>query len=373
MKISQATIIFITFLSVNVNSAEMQIMTDYTQSERDVIKELQSGMPEATLPAAKINVFEAIPELSEDDKAKKALEILKDTKRTFVPSFQKKGSFNPNMTVYRDDNQIVTINMSTNDVVDANICAQSPIRILLGNTITDKISEALADDKASIDSMVLDDKRSAFVMMKKEMLKENRVYRTRVRIIRKSDNRSYIINLNAQACPASGRFGFPSEIIIEEKPVANPNENMKISTPEDLILEITNGFPRKNHENQIEVYGGAMSAGSDYIMIAFNVKIGNTTRSKLYPQFYVLDSLQSRIVEMQAPIYLEQQSRAVSERVGHPIMRFKMFLNINKKYIVERDSIYLVMIENGENYYQKIRIPTSELREKLINRGSDLN
>lgn len=357
----------------SAHSSEMQIMTSYTPSEKDVIKELQSGVPETLVPDYKQGSFVPVSDVSDDEKAKKVLEVLRDTKRTFVPSFQKKGLYNQNLTVYRDADQVVTVNMSTNDVVDTNICSQSPIRILLGNSITDTISQAIADDPNSIDAKVLKDERSIFVMMKKEMTKENMVYRTRVRIIRKSDNRAYIFNLDAQSCPSQGRFGFPSEVIVEEKQSSSSSENNKIKTPEDLILSVTNGFPRKNHENQIEVYGGAMSPGSDYIMVAFNIKVGNTTRSTFYPQFYVLDSLQSRVIEMQDPVFLQPESQAVTDRAGHPIMRFNLFLKINKKYIVERDSIYLVMIEQGEKYYQKIRIPTSALREKLINYGHDLN
>jgi hypothetical protein len=352
--------------SLQVCAAEMQIMTEYTDSEKDVIKELRSGI-------APIDVVSPMEEVTEDDKAKKVLEILKDTKRTYTPSFQKKGSSNNNLTVYRDNDQIVTVSMSTSDVIDTNICFQSPVRILLGNTITDSIFQAVADDPVSIDAKVLKDERSVFVMMKKEMRKENKIYRTRIRIIRKSDNRSYLININAQACPSSGRFGFPSEIIIEEKLAGSSSDNNKIKTPEDLILDITNGFPRKNHENQIELYGGIMSAGADYCMIAINVKVGNTTREKFYPQFYVLDSLQGRVVEMQEPIFLDKESKAVTDRVKHPILRFNLFLKINKRYIVERDSIHLVMIENGEKYYQKVRIPMSALRERLINHGYDLN
>ena len=363
------TTLIITYSLCNqAMSLETNMVEEYTGSEKNIIMELKGGILNTDLIQPQTSTGTIT-----DNIAKGALDVMNDTKRTFNPSYKKKGSLNNNLTLFRDTDQIITLNMSTNDAIDANICFQSPIRILLGNSITDSISQAISDDPNSIDAAVLKDERSIFVLMKKEMKAEGSIYRTRVRIIRKSDNRSYIINLNAQACPGAGRFGFPSELIIEERSQSSADENDRIRTPEDLILGLTNGLPRKNLENQIELYGGAMSPGSDYAMIAVSVKIGNTTRGNFYPQFYVLDSLQSRVLGMQEPIYLEKESRAVTERIGHPILRFNLFLKINKKYIIERDSIHLIMIENGEKYYQKVRIPTSALRDRLINYGYDLN
>lgn len=366
MKIRIVFALFLTFMSVAVKSLELQQSQDYSESEKQVINELKNGIQSLEPVVLEDPIIE-------DQNAKKVLDIIKDTKRTFTPSFQKKGAVNPNLTVYRDNDQVVTINMTTEDIVDTNICVHSPIRVLLGNSIADEISQAILDTPKSFSAEILNDKRSAMIMMANGMKRDGTVFRSRVRLIRKSDFKSYIINLNAQACPASGRFGFPSEIIIEDKQKSGINENVNLKTPEDLILDITDGLPRKNHENQIELYSGLMSPGSDYSMLAINIKIGNTTRDKFYPQFYVLDSLQGRVIEMQEPVYLAKESKAVTDRIKHSILRFNLFIKINKKYILERDSVYLVIVEHGERYYQKVKIPMSALREKLINHGYDLN
>ena len=154
-------------------------------------------------------------EISEEELLiKKIMGKQKNLKRTFVPMAQKKGKLNDSSEVLRDDKQILTYNVSVNDIVTTEGCYSSPVRILLGPSIGYTLFSATADDPISFGALVMEDKRSALVALK-QPLTGSKVIRTRLRLVRDTDFKSYIVDITGVNCADRSKFDFPAEIVLE--------------------------------------------------------------------------------------------------------------------------------------------------------------
>ena len=310
-------------------------------------------------------------EISEEELLiKKIMEKQKNLKRTFVPMAQKKGKLNDSSEVLRDDKQILTYNVSVNDIVTTEVCYSSPVRILLGPSIGYTLFSATADDPISFGALVMEDKRSALVALK-QPLTGSKVIRTRLRLVRDTDFKSYIVDITGVNCADRSKFDFPAEIVLENKATIKSN-NDNIMSAEDLIVETTLGYARKNKTNLIEVYSGVMTASSDWSSLGVSIKLGDSKRKNMNIEFIVFDALQNSIIASSAK-FLEKSSEKATKLNNHPTLRINLKINVSKKYVIERNYVYIAMLDHDKYYYQYARVDLKNLYKRLKQQGYDLN
>lgn len=310
-----------------------------------------------------------IDEISKN-KIQAARSVIHDKKRTYVPTYEKKRSYNENFKILRDDKRIMTLQMNVDDVVKTTVCFNSPLRVVLGASTGDKISQAIVDDRIFSDPEVSKDERSVYVVMKQPIKKQDEVWKTGLRVIRQSDSRAYFFAIEMIACPPE-EMDLPTEIVVNRKETVT-KMNDQLLAPEDFITELSFGFPRKNKENILDVYDGIVLAGSEWQVLSISVKIGNPNKTRLGADIVFLDSLQIRELESSFK-YIPISSKKVTDDTNVSTLRFTASVKVNKRYVMERNYIYMMFIDHEGKYYQYAKIPLKDLFEKKNYEGYELN
>ena len=141
---------------------------------------------------------------------------------------------------------------------------------------------------------------------------------------------------------------------------------------EDLIVETTLGYARKNKTNLIEVYSGVMTASSDWSSLGVSIKLGDSKRKNMNIEFIVFDALQNSIIASSAK-FLEKSSEKATKLNNHPTLRINLKINVSKKYVIERNYVYIAMLDHDKYYYQYARVDLKNLYKRLKQQGYDLN
>jgi hypothetical protein len=309
--------------------------------------------------------------VSEDDMLLKQVNAKQtNLKRIFVPVIQRKDKINDSSEVLRDDKEKLTYNVSINDVITTEVCFGAPVRILLGPSITHSLFSATTDDVVGFKALVMEDKRSGIIALAQPVI-GNKVLRTRLRLVRDTDFKSYIVNVTGVDCNLKSKFELPAEIILENKPLIK-SANDSIMPAEDTIIENTSGYKRKNQTNLIQIYSGAMAAASDWLSLGVSVKLGDSVKKQRKLEFVVFDSLQNSVIASSAQ-YLEKSSVVATRINKHPTLRINLKVNVSKKYILERGTVYIAMMDHDGRYYQYAKVDLKNLYKRLKRQGYDLN
>lgn len=273
--------------------------------------------------------------------------------------------------VERDSTKVISKKMSVNDSMNLKICFNAGVQITLDEDITTTLQTVILDDKIFFDAVPFDNNRGAYVRLK-QPVPEGMYWESSIRMVRKSDDKSYLINLYALPCPA-GVYPFPKMVYLKEKHSVL-NKTSKVLTPEDTIIALSQGMPRVQ-KNRIRVYDMVASSGSDWVVFGVEVQFPNrkTTNFEkdLSKYFKILDNLQINNIGT-AIEYLPIQSDKATQARGVSTMRFKVSVNIDKNYILNNRFLHLMYVDKEEDHYQYVRVDTVPYFLSLKKRGFEL-
>jgi hypothetical protein len=269
--------------------------------------------------------------------------------------------------VDRDSQTIITKRVGTKDAITIKMCIAYGVSIILDESIDTELQRILLDDKIFFDAQDFDNKRGVFVRLKKPIPDGSR-WESAIRLVRKSDDRTYLVNLVGVGCP-EGNIDFPKVVYLKEKFDVLSARQSEVMAPEDKIIEVSQGLPRKNlHE--VKVYDMVASPGSDWVV--FGVEIQKATISKPDKiEFAALDNLQINKLNVKAE-YMKLQSDKSTELRGESTYRFKIMMAIDKSYIFKNRFVHLVYLNKETKHYQYIQIDTLQYFKSLKERGFDL-
>lgn len=295
---------------------------------------------------------------------------LMDKKRVYTPHLGEKKRINPFFRINRDDRRIIDAHISTNDSVEAFICFGNPLRIHFANDREEKFSSVgMSDNQMYLSGAVSEDRRSAVISVQSPLPKD-KFWRGSATLVRESDGESYKVFLTATYCPLN-MDDYPSEIRIHKRggkrTVGQPFMN-----PADFITEITKGRERVNAH---KVEANIMVATSGVNKIAQPLTImpsGGVKRDAFNFKLVYLDSLQIQQIPSQTQ-YLKWASKRASRKAGRPVIRLNSHISVGKKYIWEREYVYLLLIDLDRDTYQHIKIPLKSQYMKLQKMGFELD
>lgn len=273
--------------------------------------------------------------------------------------------------IERDSTKVITKKMSVTDSLNLKICFNAGVQITLDEDISTALQTIILDDKIFFDAMPFDNNRGAYIRLK-QPVPPGMYWESSIRMVRKLDDKSYLINLYALPCP-EGPYPFPKIVYLKEK-YSVLNKHTKVMTPEDTIISMSDGLPRVQR-NRIRVYDMVASSGSDWVV--FGVEIQFPSRkakgfdADLSKYFKVLDNLQINGLGNRVE-YLPLQSEKATQSRGVPTMRFKVMVNIDKTYILNNKYIHMMFVDKEEGHYQYVRVDTLPYFLSLKKRGFEL-
>jgi len=300
----------------------------------------------------------------------KKMEKLLDRKRIYTPHLGKKKRSNPFFKINRDDRRIVDAHISTNDSVEAFICFGNPLRIVFANDREESFSNVgMSDNQVYLSGSVSEDKKSAVISVQNPLPKDQ-FWRGSATLERASDGQGYKVFLTATYCP-SNMDEYPSEIRIhkrgKKRVVGQPFMN-----PADFITELTKGRERKNIH---KVKANIMVATSGVNKVAQPLTIipsGGVLRDSFNFKLIYLDSLQIQQIPSKTQ-YLKWASKKASQELGRPVVKINSLIEVGKKYIWEREYVYLLLVDLDRNTYQHIKIPLKTQYQQLQKMGFELD
>lgn len=272
--------------------------------------------------------------------------------------------------IERDSSKIIKKRMSYSDSLTVKMCEVSGLSVVLDDDIQTELQTALIDDKVFFNAQVFENHRGAFVVMTQPM-PEGKQRESALRLVRKDNDKAYLINLIGVPCPKSGTSPYPKEIYIRDKSAGISGKSSKIMTPEDTIIELSDGLPRRN-VNVVSVYDMIARSTSDWTVFGIQVKLpaGQSFRPEDFT-IKMIDNLQVAQLPTKVDL-LPIQSEKASKSLGVETARYKVIVNIDKQYMVENRYLYLMLVDKKGGYYQYMRIDTLPRINELRKRGFDI-
>lgn len=267
----------------------------------------------------------------------------------------------------RDSSKIVTKRMNHMDSVSVRMCFSSGLNIVLNEDITDEFQRIILDDKIFFDAVEMENKRGAYVRLKRTV-PEGKHWESSLRLIRKSDDKIYLINLIGLPCPSYGMTPFPKVLVLKDH-IGLIQKNNKILTPEDTIIAHSKGLPRIQ-KNRIRIYDMVASSSSNWVVFGIEVQYPNGETSSM-PKMVVLDNHQISQIPSKLE-YLPVHSQKATDVRGVPTLRFKLSVNINKGYVLKSRYLHAMFVDESSEHYQYIRVDTLPYFLSLIRRGFEL-
>lgn len=291
----------------------------------------------------------------------------KERKPIYVPApveqYDQDGLF-----LERDSSKILVKRMNNSDSMSVKMCFAAGLNIILDSDIADGFQRVILDDKIFFDAQEMDNQRGAYVRLKKPV-PEGKHWESAIRLIRKSDDKIYLINLIGMPCPPTGMTPFPKVVVIKDH-VGLINANSKVLTPEDTIIDVSKGLPRIQ-KNRIRFYDMVASSGSNWVVFGVEVQYPNASSQTSVPKMIILDNLQVNKVPSKLE-YLPVHSQKATEGRGVSTLRFKLSVNINKNYVLKSRYLHAMYIDEESGHYQYVRIDTLPYFLSLIRRGFEL-
>jgi hypothetical protein len=309
-------------------------------------------------------------EKEQTQKEKKSQAVSSDVKGRkpiYVPAPVEEGD-QDGVLLERDSSKVVTRRMGHNDSMNVKMCFSAGITIALDQDIQDEFQRIILDDKIFFDAQEFDNHRGVYVRMKRQV-PEGKHWESALRLIRKSDDKTYLINLIGLPCPPTGMTPFPKAIYIRDH-VGLMNANTKALTPEDTIISKSKGLPRIQ-KNRIRIYDMLASSGSNWYVFGVEVQYPNPSKKTTMPKMIILDNLQ--VNEIPAKLeYLPLHSQKATDARGISTLRFKLTANINKNYVLKSRYLHVMFLDEEAGHYQYVRVDTLPYFLSLIRRGFEL-
>ena len=296
--------------------------------------------------------------------------VVKKSPRSYEPApTETQEMKHEGFIVERDSSKIVKKRMSYSDALSVKVCFSAGLSLVLDDDIKTELQQVYIDDKIFFDSVSYENHRGVFVKLKTPV-PDGKMWESAIRLTRKDNDKSYLVNLIGAPCPHSGTNPFPKVVYIQDKQPGIVGRNSKIMTPEDTIIELSGGLPRRN-VNKIDVYDMVARSSSDWAVFGVQIQSNN---GKFNPENYTIrmvDNLQ--IIQVPSKIdYLQLQSEKASQATGISTARYKILVNVDKSYFVENRYLHLMVIDKKSGYYQYVRIDTLPYILKLRERGFDI-
>lgn len=312
---------------------------------------------------------------SETESVSERALIINETKgdEIYQPSPLGESLKNQNFIVERDASSVVTYSVSVSDAITIRNCVADGVSIHLDESIKTNLQSAIISDDKYFSVKEFENKRGVFVRLTRP-IKESEAWISALRLVRKDDDKVYLINLIGESCPEDGVLRFPKIVYLTERVNRNTrlDDKLKLSdneilTPEDTIIEFSKGYDRTD-AYKIQVYDMVSSAGSGA------ASIGVELRSLTLPEdgeFQVLDFHQVTKVKTTSR-YLELQSKKASTLRGIKVQRWNLTVSLNKDYVLRRGYIYLMYVNNKKKNYEYVMVDLRKYLRSLKEREFDL-
>lgn len=289
-------------------------------------------------------------------------------------TLQREESVRESFQLERDSQLILHQYISYKDAFNVQICFTNGLTLTFDDTVETTIQAAIADDTDYLGAIVAENKRGAYIHLK-QPVPDGSYWETAVRLVRKSDDKTYLINVIARSCPKSELNPFPRVIYLKDKDNSQPviGKKNSIQTPQDTILNKSLGFPKTNSK-RIRFYDMVASSGSEWVVFGIEIQVPNGSKeikdlSKL--QFQFLDNFQINSIGSKVE-FLPIPSESRTKYVGVSTLRFKATVNISKQYIMNDRYLHFMLVDTDEKTYQYTRIDVLPYFQSLIKRGMDL-
>jgi hypothetical protein len=308
--------------------------------------------------------------LSSFDKTKKQ-EDSKGKSDTYEPApTESQESKHEGFVIERDSSKIIKKRMAYSDSLTVKMCEIAGLSVVFDDDIQTEVQTAIIDDKIFFDAAIFDNHRGAYVKLN-QPIPAGKQRETALRLVRKDNDKSYIINLIGVPCPRTGTSPYPKAIYIRDKFPGISGKSDKIMTPEDTIVQLSEGLPRKNVMD-LDIYDMIARSTSDWTV--FGVQIKSLNGKSFNPEDYsikMLDNLQ--IYQLPTKVdFLPIPSEKASKSLGADTARYKVIVNIDKQYMIENRYLYLMLIAKKSGYYQYMKIDVMPWLMNLRKRGFDI-
>ena len=272
-----------------------------------------------------------------------------------------------NWVVERDSSRILTQRIHTDDALTIKMCFSAGLTVSLHNDVPGEFQRIILDDKIYFDAADLENKRGAYVRLKKPV-PEGKYWESALRLVAKKNDQTYLVNLVGVPCP-NGLVPFPKVVYLKPKH-GLLSANSAVLTPEDTIIAVSKGLPRVQ-KNRIRLYDMVASSNSDWIVFGLEVQYLNNTSGKTSPKVKLLDNLQ--VSELRSKLqYLPLQSKKATAMRKVSTVRFRLAVNIGKDYILNSRYMHLVFLDEAAGHYQYVRVDILPYFLSLKKRGFQL-
>lgn len=302
-----------------------------------------------------------------DKKASTPSQEVKNKRPIYVPAPVEEGD-EDSVLMERDSSKIVVRRMGPQDSLNVKMCFSAGLTVTLDQDIQDEFQRIILDDKIFFDAQEMDNHRGVYVRMKRQV-PEGKHWESALRLIRKSDDKTYLINLIGLPCPPTGMTPFPKAVYIKDH-VGLMQSNTKALTPEDTIIAMSKGLPRIQ-KNRIRFYDMLASSGSNWYVFGIEVQYPNPSKKTTMPKMIVLDNLQVSQIPSKLE-YLPVHSQKATDARGVSTLRFKLTVNINKNYVLKSRYLHVMFLDEESGHYQYVRVDTLPYFLSLIRRGFEL-
>jgi hypothetical protein len=275
--------------------------------------------------------------------------------------------------IERDSSKIIKKRMSYTDSLTVKMCEIGGLSVVLDDDIQTELQTAVIDDKVFFDAAIFDNHRGAYVRLNVP-IPDGKQRESALRLVRKDNDKAYLINLIGVPCPKNGTSPYPKEIYIKDKMAGISGKTSKIMTPEDTVIELSDGLPRKSEAdgNHITIYDMVARSTSDWTI--FGIQVMRTDGKGFNPSDFtikMIDNLQVSQLPTKVD-FLPVQSEKATNSLGVNTGRYKVIVNIDKQYMTENRYLYLMLENKKDGYYQYVRIDTLPYVMSLRKRGFDI-
>jgi hypothetical protein len=370
------------FEQKDMGAANTKVQPPVSKKEKDPVfaKELpkKKEILESVDPGFSKRMKKEVEEVSEmrknlqDIKTGKATELtpMEPTKSGAIydPIPSQPGVKQNGFYVERDSQSIITKRIGPKDAITVKMCIAYGVSITLDESIDTELQRIILDDKIFFDAQEFENKRGVYIRLLKP-IPEGQRWDSAIRLVRKSDDKTYVVNLQAVACP-DGQIDFPKVVYLKEKFDILSSKVNDVMTPEDMIIQVSQGLSRKNI-HQVNVYDMVASPGSDWVVFGIEIQPPEVLSKPEKVDFSALDNLQINKLNVKTE-FLKLQSEKATELRGKKVYRYKVMMAIDKGYILKNRFIHLVYVNKETNHYQYIQVDTLQYFQSLKDRGFDL-
>jgi hypothetical protein len=250
--------------------------------------------------------------------------------------------------IERDSPKIVTYKMSHNDTLNIKMCFSAGVSVAFDDSFKETIQRTIIDDLEYFEAKEFENKKGVYIRLKAP-IQTGEHWESAIRLVTQSNDKTFLVNLMGVSCPERGANPFPKVYYIQEKaPLLSAATD--ILTPEDTIIQLSEGLPRKN-KNVVRIYDMVASANSNWVIFGIEIQYHNLESEKTNIKMKVLDNYQiNTITSKLEPLML--QSQKASEFYGVPTLRFKLAVNIDKNYVLNSRYLYLMILDKESGHYQ---------------------